>query len=145
MSPEHQFKQLLHNHCIHTGFVMPNLLLDYLTELLASRLTRVDLIPDPSFAERWLIINQNPTTLALKDYGDTCLFFTALLPEYGRRRGLSIDYYSSLGISSYQSAADLAHEDCYAQLGTWFYHLQRFLSSAIRPDQRLELFKFRDV
>jgi hypothetical protein len=124
---------------------MPNLLLDYLTELLASRLTRVDLIPDPSFAERWLIINQNPTTLALKDYGDTCLFFTALLPEYGRRRGLSIDYYSSLGISSYQSAADLAHEDCYAQLGTWFYHLQRFLSSAIRPDQRLELFKFRDV
>jgi hypothetical protein len=121
---------------------MPELLLHYLTELLTSRLTRVDIIPDPSFAERWLMINQHPTTLALKDYGDTCLFFTALMPEYGRRRGLPMDYYCTLGISSYYSAADLANEACYTQLGNWFYHLQRFLNTAIKPEQRLELFKF---
>jgi hypothetical protein len=77
----------------------------------------------------------------LVDYADSCLFFTSLLPEYGRRRGLSMDYYCTLGISAYYSAADLAREDCYTQLGNWFYTLQKFLNSAVTPQQRLELFK----
>ncbi len=141
MNIEDQFRSHLEQHCAATGFSPPDLLLDYLVLLLSSRLHRTDLIPEPSFAERWLILQQRPTTPALVDYADTCLFFTSLLPEYGRRRGLSIDYYSTLGISAYYSAADLARENCYTQLASWFYPLQKFLNSAITPDQRLELFK----
>ncbi len=141
MSIDQQFRDHLQAHCDRTGFSPPELLLDYLVLLLSSRLHRTDLIPEPSFAERWLILQQRPTTPALVDYADTCLFFTSLLPEYGRRRGLSIDYYSTLGISAYYSAADLARENCYTQLASWFYPLQKFLNSAITPDQRLELFK----
>jgi hypothetical protein len=141
MNVEQQFRSHLEQHCELTGFSPPDLLLDYLVLLLTSRLHRTDLIPEPSFAERWLLLQQRPTTPALVDYADTCLFFTSLLPEYGRRRGLSIDYYSTLGISAYYSAADLARETCYTQLASWFYPLQKFLNSAITPDQRLELFK----
>jgi hypothetical protein len=140
MTVEQQFRQHLLGQCESTGFAPPELLLDYLVVLLSSRLHRVDIIPDPSFAERWMLLQQRPSTPALVDYGDTCLFFTAILPEYGHRRGLSIDYYSTLGISAYYSAADLAREDCYTQLGNWFYTLQKFLNSAITPDQRLALF-----
>lgn len=142
MTVESQFRSHLQRHCEVTGFTPPDLLLDYLVLLLSSRIQRTDIIPDPSFAERWLLLQSNPTTAALADYGDTCLFFTSLLPEYGRRRGLPMDYYCTLGISAYYSAADLASQDCYVQLGNWFYTLQKFLHSAITPQQRLELFKF---
>lgn len=141
MDIEQQFRNHLLDHSARTGFQPPEALLDYLTLLLASRLNRVDIIPDPSFAERWLMLQQRPTTPALVDYADSCLFFTSLLPEYGQRRGLSMDYYATLGISAYYSAADLAQEDCYTQLGNWFYHLQKFLNSAITPEVRLSLFK----
>lgn len=141
MNIEQQFRNHLESHCERTGFSPPELLLDYLVLLLSSRLNRTDLIPDPSFAERWLLLQQRPSTPALVDYADTCLFFTSLLPEYGRRRGLSMDYYCTLGISAYYSAADLANEQCYTQLGNWFYTLQKFLNSAITPDQRLALFR----
>lgn len=141
MSIDEQFRSHLKDHCRRTGFSPPTLLLDYLVLMLSSRLHRTDIIPDPSFAERWLLLQQNPSTPALVDYADSCLFFTSLLPEYGRKRGLSMDYYCTLGISAYYSAADLANEACYTQLGNWFYHLQKFLNSAITPQQRLELFK----
>ena len=142
MTVEEQFRWHLESQCERTGFTPPSLLLDYLTLLLASRLNRVDLIPDPSFAERYLLLNQTPSISGFKDYADTCLFFTSLMPEYGQRRGLSLDYYSSLGISAYASAARLADEHCYQQLADSFYVLQKFLTTAIKPELRLELFKF---
>lgn len=141
MTIDLQFRNHLTQHCERTGFTPPELLLDYLVLLLSSRLNRTDIIPDPSFAERFLLLQQNPSTPALVDYADTCLFFTSLMPEYGRRRGLTMDYYCTLGISAYYSAADLAGADCYVQLGNWFYTLQKFLHSAITLQQRLELFK----
>ncbi len=142
MQVKQQFRQHLDYHCTRTGFTAPELLLDYLAELLAGRLERVDIIPDPSFAERYLMLLQAPRAEPIRDYADTCLFFTSLMPEWGQRRGISLDYYCTLGISSYYTVGDLIEDDRYTQLGNWFYHLQRFLSSAIHPELRLELFKF---
>jgi hypothetical protein len=135
-----QFEQLLRDHCDRTGFTAPTLLLHYLVNLLDSRLTRVDLIPDPSFAERYLLLYTSSDPSQYIDYADSALFFCALMPDYGQRRGLSMDYYATLGISTYYAAGDLVGDDRYTQLGNWFHHLQRFLNSAIRPDQRLTLF-----
>lgn len=136
-----QFERLLREHCSATGFTAPELLLDYLVTLLDSRLTRTDIIPDPSFAERYLLLCQKPEASALVDYADSALFFCSLMPDYGQRRGLSMDYYATLGISSYYTVGDMVADDRYIQLGNWFYHLQKFLNSAIRPEVRLELFK----
>jgi hypothetical protein len=137
-----QFRHHLDYHSKKTGFTAPDLLLDYLAELLASRLDRVDIIPDPSFAERYLMLLQAPRAEPIRDYADSCLFFTSLMPEYGSSRGISMDYYCTLGISSYYTVGDLIADDRFTQLGNWFYHLQRFLASAIHPEVRLELFKF---
>ena len=140
MSTHQQFFKLLVDHSSHTGFDCPETLYYYLADLLNSRLTRTDLIPDPSFAERYLLLYTEANSAVFKDYADSALFFCSLLPEYGRRRGLSMDYYATLGISTYYALGDRVNDSRYTQLGNWFYHLQRFLNSAIKPDVRLELF-----
>ena len=142
MQAQEQFKQHLDFHCTKTGFSAPEILLDYLAGMLSDRLERTDIIPDPSFAERYLMLLQAPRAEPLQDYADSCLFFTSLMPEYGNRRGLNLDYYCTLGIASYYSLADIVEDDRYVQLGNWFYHLQKFLNTAIHPEIRLELFKF---
>ena len=126
-------------HSQDTGFHMPELLMWYLSDLLADRVSRVDIIPDPSFAERYLQLYTELDLGRFKDYADSALFFVSLMPEYGRRRGLDMSYYATLGISTYYTLSELAEDPRYTQLGNWFYHLQRFLSSAIRPDTGLDL------
>jgi hypothetical protein len=142
MQVKSQFRHHLDYHSARTGFAAPDALLDYLAELLASRLERTDLIPDPSFAERYLLLLQAPRAAPMQDFADSCLFFTSLMPEYGQRRGISMDYYCTLGIASYYTVSDLVADDRFTQLGNWFYTLQRFLNTAIHPELRLELFKF---
>lgn len=138
----HLMRNHLVEHSRRVGFMMPDLLLEYLVELLDSRVSRVDIIPEPSFGERYMILQSQQRLGDLKDYADTCLFFTALLPEYGHRRGLNMDYYATLGISSYYTVGDGLPDDRYIQLGNWFHYLQKFLNTAIHPEQRLELFRF---
>lgn len=137
-----QFQDLIREHSRQTGFEMPLLLEQYVVDLLAARLDRVDIIPEPSFAERYLTLYQEFQHWAWKDYADSALFFCSLMPDYGQRRGLNMDYYATLGISTYYALGDMAGDARYTQLGNWFYHLQRFLNSAIHPDQRLELYRF---
>lgn len=140
MTTRAQFFKLLVDHSSETGFECPEPLYYYLSELLDSRLRRVDLIPDPSFAECYLRLYLDPNSALFKDYADSALFFCSLLPEYGQRRGLSMDYYATLGISTYYALGDMVNDPRFTQLGNWFYSLQRFLNSAIKPEQRLELF-----
>jgi hypothetical protein len=129
----------IHTHRQATGFDMPELLEYYLVDMLTERLDRVDIIPEPSFAERYLRLYSETRLSEFKDYADSTLFFVSIMPEYGRRRGLDMDYYASLGISTYYTLADLSEDDRYTQLGNWFYHLQRFLNSAIKPNQSLSM------
>lgn len=128
----------IHTHRQKTGFDMPELLEYYLVDMLTERLDRIDIIPEPSFAERYLKLYNETRLSEFKDYADSALFFVSLMPEYGRRRGLDMDYYATLGISTYYTLGDLAEDPRYTQLGNWFYHLQKFLESAIKPEKRLE-------
>jgi hypothetical protein len=135
--------QHIDRHRQQVGFDLPLMLEHYLVDLLTDRLNRVDIIPDPSFAERYLKLYSETRLDQFKDYADSALFFVSLMPEYGRRRGLDLDYYASLGISTYYTLADLSEDPRYTQLANWFYVLQRFLVSAIREDRRLDLWSFR--
>jgi hypothetical protein len=139
MTVQDQLYQHLASHAQAQGFSAPSLLIVYLTDMLAQRLHRVDIIPDPSFGERYLQLYTEHSLAAFKDYADSALFFCSLMPDYGRRRGLSMDYYATLGISTYYSLADLSEDDRYTQLGNWFYYLQQFLDSALHHDRDLNL------
>jgi len=136
---QEQFRSHIRTHCDKTGFNVPELLEDYLVGLLSTRLRETEIIPEPSFGERYLQLQQLNRAYLFQEYADQCLFFVSLLPEYGKRRGLDINYYASLGIASYYTVADRINDDRFIQMGNWFYHLQKFLNSAIHPDTRLEI------
>lgn len=140
MTVRSQFLDHLQLHCEDSGFQAPESLIYYLADLLAERLDRTEIIPQPSFAERYLELYNCYRLNDFKDYADSALFFVSLLPEYGRRRGLDLDYYATLGISTYYTLADLSHDQRYTQLGNWFYYLQRFLNSALHPRDHLNLY-----
>jgi hypothetical protein len=106
------------------------------------RLTNTALMPETSWAERYLEFYRGGDAGLIREYADSCLVFVSLLPQYGDRRGLSMDYYAALGISSYYTVGDLTDDPRMTQLGNWFYYLQRFLNTALHSDQQLELFKF---
>lgn len=127
MDARSQFYHSLHDYSWSQGFTMPEPLEWYLVDLLAERLDRVDIIPEPSFAERYLALYQELCLSAYKDYADSALFFCSLMPDYGRRRGLDMTYYATLGISTYYALADLSEDPRYTQLGNWFYHIQKML------------------
>ena len=141
---QEQFRSHIRTHCDKTGFNVPELLEDYLVGLLSSRLRETEIIPEPSFGERYLQLQQLNRAHLFQEYADQCLFFVSLLPDYGKKRGLDINYYASLGIASYYNVGDAVRDDRFIQMGNWFYHLQKFLNSAIHPRARLELFDFID-
>ena len=142
MAVAQEFRDLVREHQGRTGFEMPLQLENYIVDLLAQRLEQTEIIPHPSFAECYLRLYQRPSVSAMRVFADQCLFFVSLMPDYGHRRGLNMDYYATLGISAYYAAGDLAPDPRFTQLGNWFYHLQRFLNTALHPDRRLELFIF---
>jgi hypothetical protein len=115
-----------------TGFTMPEPVEHYCVFLLAERVEKTELIPDPSFAEKYLQLYSAKDHTEIKHFADDCLFFTSILPDYGKRRGLNMDYYATLGISSYYAYGDLVNESLYTHLGNYFYHLQKFLESTIK-------------
>jgi hypothetical protein len=122
------------------GFVMPEFIEWHVATLLADRVEKTDIIPDPSFAEKYLSLYLNPKPEEILSYADDCLFFTSLMPEYGKKRGLNMDYYATLGISSYYAYGDLIKESFYTQIGNYFYYLQKFINSTIKNKNSLDFF-----
>lgn len=126
------FYNLIKERCNETGFEMPEAVEHYCVFLLAERVEKTNLIPDPSFAEQYLKLYTESNTDRIRQFADDCLFFVSVLPDYGRRRGINMDYYATLGISSYYAYGDLVNEVLYTQIGNSFYHLQKFLESTIK-------------
>jgi len=141
MDVRQQFQHHLDQHADQVGFKAPRPLMAYLTDLLASRLRRVDIIPEPSFAECYLALYRSRCWGDQREFADTTLFFVSLLPEYGQRRGLDMSYYATLGISAYYTYGDLVGDPRFTQLGNWFYYLQHFLNSALHPHTEVDFWR----
>lgn len=137
-----QFRDLVFAHSERVGFSAPDSLQVYLADILAERFDRPDFVPAPSFAEAYLRLYERYRPGVYRDFADSTLIFCSLVPQYGLRRGISMDYYATLGISTYYALGDLAHDDRFIQLGNWFYHLQKFLNSLLHPDSRLSYIRF---
>jgi hypothetical protein len=134
-----QFRTLVLDHSAQVGFAAPELLLEYLTDILVERFDRPDFVPTPSFAESYLRLYSVYRPGPFREFADSTLIFCSLQPDYGQRRGIPMDYYATLGISTYYTLADFSHDSRFTQLGNWFYHIQKFLCSMLHPDRRLQL------
>lgn len=134
-----QFSDLIWEHCDHSGFAAPPQLIEYIIDIVAERFDRPDFVPEPTFAESYLRLYAQYRPSLYREFADSTLIFCSLLPDYGLRRGLNMDYYATMGISTYYTLGDLSRDPRFTQLGNWFYHLQRFLCSALHRDRPLQL------
>lgn len=123
--------------CEHSGIQLPEALGEYLVDLLCARTRDCEIEVQPSFAERYLLIMQNPRAGELVEFADSTLFFVSFVPERGRRRGLDPAYYKRLGVGAYYTAADIVEDERFIQMGNWWDTVSVFLHQATRPRQNL--------
>ena len=111
-----------------TGYELPLEVEAYVVMLLADKLDKPNFLPQKSFAEAYLSLKQ-PYRLSAKELGDTCLFVTGVFPEYG----LSVDYYSNIGKSSYSVATTNFNIEIFELLSTKFDFVREFINIATKP------------
>jgi len=80
------------------GWDIPQYVIRYQAELLASYIDQVNWRPEPSYAECYLQIRTCEQALHL---GNVCWFTRAVFPELGERRGIRASYYVDMGTSCY--------------------------------------------
>jgi hypothetical protein len=131
MDTEEDFREMILEHCQRTGFEMPLLLIEYLTQLMATRLDGNVIIPEPSWCDSFLFSTTSRTVQGHKQFADQCLFFSSLVPEWEGLPGLTAESWAQLGSSSYHDHAELSGDLRFHQLALWFQPLQRFLASLI--------------
>jgi len=85
---------------MHTqGWLIPPLVLEYTSRVLAEKIDKNPWQPEPSYAEQYMMLRTPSAALAL---GNTCWFTRAVFPELGRRRGIKSSYYVDLGQGCYE-------------------------------------------
>ena len=82
------------------GYDLPFDIEVYVVMLLSSRVDKPDFLPEDSFAESYMKLKG----IEAKHLGDTCLFTVGVFPEYGVRKGLTQEYFSNIGMTSYDIA-----------------------------------------
>ena len=112
-----------------TGYELPGEVEAYVVMLLADKLDKPNFLPEKTFAEAYLSLKQ-PYRLSAKELGDTCLFVTGVFPDYG----MSIDYYSNIGKSSYNLATTNLDIEIFELLSLKFDFVREFINIATKPN-----------
>jgi len=120
-----------------TGYQLPLEIEAYVVMLLADKIDKPNFLPETSFAESLLSLKQ-PYRLTAKELGDTCLFVTGVFPEYG----ISIDYYSNIGKTSYSLATTNLNVELFDILSTKFDFISKFINYAVSP-QNIPIHRIR--
>lgn len=107
-----------------TGYPIDYTVQTYLSYLLANYIDRPGFWKDP-VALRYLELRSSHSA---KELGDTCLVITGLFPEYGVRRGLGPEYYTNIGISSYDIAAQATGSEILSRMSTEYVLISEFLN-----------------
>ena len=107
-----------------TGIELPDHIEQYVILLLASRTKQTQFLPQKTFAESFLGLENKKQA---KELGDHCLFITGVFPDYG----ISIEYYSTIGKSSYQQAAQTYNPELFENLSDNF-DIVRFFINCIK-------------
>jgi len=104
-----------------TGIEMPDYVEQYIILLLASRVRDQEFLPTTTFAETFFELQSKQQA---KELGDHCLFITGMFPDYG----ISIDYYSLIGASSYDQASQIYNPELFGKLSRNFEYVRDFIN-----------------
>ena len=111
-----------------TGYQLPIEIESYVVMLLADKIDKPNFLPEQSFAESLLSLKK-PYRLNAKELGDTCLFVTGVFPEYG----ISVEYYSNIGKSSYTMIQEGMNTTLFSLLATRFDFIREFINLTVTP------------
>jgi hypothetical protein len=115
----------------------------YIIMLLADHVEKTNFLPDDSFAESYLKLD-SPYGIRAKQLGDTCLFTMGVFPTYGQRKGLSQEYFSNIGKSSYDLARDRLNDALFLDLRNHFDFLSAFINTCVTNKNKIRIRSFLD-
>lgn len=123
------------------GYDLPFDIEVYVTMLLASHIDKTNFLPQNSFAESYLSLDR-PYGSRAKQLGDTCLFTAGVFPRYGSSKGLTQEYFSSIGKSSYDLARDRLNDRLFLDLRNHFDFLTNFINICTTNENKRQILSF---
>jgi len=124
------FKLLINQTKDSYGYELPLFVEQYVVMLLASHIDRPNWMPEDSFIETYHRIKNSHDA---KSLGDECLFLCGVFPDYGRRKGLDIDYYGAIGSNSYSRAGQALNIEIFDTLSRHFKFVSKVINVTVKP------------
>lgn len=132
------FRKVIKQTQNNTGLEIPVSLEAYISIMLANFVEKNNILPSKGFSEYYLTLKNSQNA---KELGDVCLFVTSVFPSFGESRyTVNKKYYSDIGISSYEKAAQNLNYEIFVLLSTNFLFLQKFIEISISSSQTGDLF-----
>lgn len=136
------FYELLSETKDSSGLGLPEDLESYVVYLLADNIKKPDFLPQNSFAETYLQIGNlhgKKGAASSKQLADCCLFLTGVFPDYGSRKGLSIEYFTAIGQGSYSRAAQDMNADLFIELSKYFHYARKIINYTVNKSNIVDL------
>lgn len=124
------FKDCITQTSQHAGYTLPEDVEAYCAILLGSYVDRPNFLPADSFAESFLRLTKKDSMHA-KELADVCLFVASVFPDYG----ISVDYYTNIGKSSYDLASKRLHYKLFQDLCQHFEVISKVIRLSTTPQQ----------
>lgn len=119
------------------GWPIPTYIEQYLSAVLANYTDKPDWQPENSWAETLL---QLQSAQAAKVLGDQALFAAAIFPTLLDRKGISSDYFHSIGRTSYNRAAAI-NAELFLTMSQHFSYLAHCLQQCVKDNPQIEWHK----
>lgn len=129
MFAQREIKRILDQCNDQHGWLIPAMVIDYTSRILADKIDKNPWQPEPSYAERFMMIRTREQALEL---GNTCWFTRAVFPELMNRRGINSDYYVAIGRSCYERVLKNGEVPAVRTLYTHFEFIAETAYTAIR-------------
>lgn len=113
------------------GWTIPDAVFSYTVRILAEKVGEMPWCPEPSYAERYMMLRTPSEAL---DLGNTCFFTRGVFPELLERRGISSTYFVQLGQGSYTMALQYSNMPHVRVIRDNFEFLAEVVYTAIRTN-----------
>lgn len=127
------FYQVVKDVQAKTGLELPQRMETHITLLLAEHMDKADFLPKKTFIQSYLELQNcdlesTSGIESVRKLADQCLFLTGVFPDYNKRYGFSVEYFSNIGKECYSLANDLSNDTLFDSLSKNFAFARDFIS-----------------
>ena len=127
------FYQVVKDVQAKTGLELPQRMETHITLLLAEHMKKTDFLPKKTFIESYLDLQntdfkKTSGVETVRKLADKCLFLTGVFPDYNKRYGFSVEYFSNIGQECYSLANNISKDSLFDILAKNFSFARDFIS-----------------